>query len=450
MRELYNERYRPQFHFTAKQNWLNDPNGLMYYKGEYHLFFQHNPSGINWGNMTWGHAISKDMVHWNQIENAIYPDKLGTIFSGSGVVDWNNTTGFQTGDEKPLICIYTSAGGTSDESKGQPFTQSIAYSNDKGRTWTKYEKNPVLGHIIGSNRDPKVIWHEPTEKWIMTLYLDGNDYALFSSPNLKEWTRLSDINLPNTSECPDIFELSVDGDPNNKKWVFWGANGNHYIGTFDGKTFKAESDLLRTDFGANFYAAQTWSDIPKSDGRRIQIAWMNGGKYPDMPFNQQMTFPVELTLRTTPYGIRLFRKPIKEIENIHQKEYFWQDQILPPKNDILLGIKGDLFNIYAEIDLYKSSEVGFVIYGEKVQYNKESKQLSCLGRSALLEPIDNKISLQILVDRTSIEVFGNDGLVSLSSCFLPDLDNENLSIYSLDGEANIILLKVYELKSAWL
>jgi len=450
MRELYNERYRPQFHFTAKQNWLNDPNGLMYYKGEYHLFFQHNPSGVNWGNMTWGHAISKDMVHWNQIENAIYPDKLGTIFSGSGVVDWNNTTGFQTGYEKPLICIYTSAGGTSDESKGQPFTQSIAYSNDKGRTWTKYEKNPVLGHIIGSNRDPKVIWHEPTEKWIMTLYLDGNDYALFSSPNLKEWTRLSDINLPNTSECPDIFELSVDGDPNNKKWVFWGANGNHYIGTFDGKIFKAESDLLRTDFGANFYAAQTWSDIPKSDGRRIQIAWMNGGKYPDMPFNQQMTFPVELTLRTTPYGIRLFRKPIKEIENIYQKEYFWQDQILPPKNDILSGIKGDLFNIYAEIELYKSSEVGFVIYGEKVQYNKESKQLSCLGRSALLEPIDNKISLQILVDRTSIEVFGNDGLVSLSSCFLPDLDNENLSIYSLDGEANIILLKVYELKSAWL
>jgi fructan beta-fructosidase len=449
MEKLYNEKYRPQFHFTAKQNWLNDPNGLMYYKGEYHLFFQHNPSGINWGNMTWGHAVSPDMVHWTQIENAIDPDELGTIFSGSGVVDWDNTTGFQIGDEKPLICIYTSAGGSSDASKEQPFTQSIAYSNDKGRTWTKYEENPVLGHIVGSNRDPKVIWHDPTEKWIMALFLDGNDYALFSSSDLKEWDKLCDIHLPDTGECPDIFELPIDGDSNNKKWVFWGGNGNHYIGIFDGKTFMAESGVLRTDFGANCYAAQTWSDIPESDGRRIQMAWMSGGKYPDMPFNQQMVFPVEMTLRTTPDGIRLFRKPIKEIENIHQKEYSWKNQILKPDNDILSGIKGDLFDIYAEIDLANASEVGFVLCGEKVQYNKESKQLSCLGKSALLEPIDNKIGLQILVDRTSIEVFGNDGRVSLSSCFLPDLENKNLSIYSLDNEASIISLKVYELKSSW-
>ncbi len=450
MKLLYKERYRPQFHFTSKQNWLNDPNGLMYYKGEYHLFFQHNPTGINWGNMTWGHAISKDMVHWDQIENAIYPDNLGTIFSGSGVVDWDNTAGFQTGEEKSLICIYTSAGGTSDESKGQPFTQSIAYSNDKGRTWIKYDKNPVLGHIVGSNRDPKVIWHEPTERWIMALYLDGNDYALFSSPNLKEWTHLSDIKLPNTSECPDIFELPVDGDPDNRKWVFWGANGNHYIGTFDGRAFKAESDLLRTDFGANFYAAQTWSGIPESDGRRIQIAWMNGGKYPDMPFNQQMTFPVELTLRTTHNGIRLFRNPIREIKNIYQKEHSWQDKTLTQKNDILSDIDSELLDIYAEIDLLNASEIGFVINGEKVLYNKESKQLSCLGRTALLDAIDNKINLRILVDRTSIEVYGNDGYVSLSSCFLPDPENKRINLYSTNSEANIISLKVYELRSAWL
>jgi len=158
---LYHETYRPQFHFTAKKNWLNDPNGLMYYKGEYHLFFQHNPSGIDWGNMTWGHAVSPDMIHWKQLDNAIYPDELGTIFSGSGVVDWSNTAGFKNGNKAVMVCIYTSA--------GDPFTQSIAYSNDKGRTWTKYADNPVLGHIVGSNRDPKVIRHVPTEKWIMAL-----------------------------------------------------------------------------------------------------------------------------------------------------------------------------------------------------------------------------------------------------------------------------------------
>ena len=158
----YQEAYRPQFHFTPKTNWTNDPNGLIHYKGEFHLFFQHNPSGINWGNMTWGHAVSTDLVHWKQLPHAIHPDELGTIFSGSGAVDWKNTGGFQTGDESVLVNFYTSAGSHAPEQV--PFTQSIAYSNDRGRSWTKYEGNPVIEHIVGSNRDPKVIWHEPTQK----------------------------------------------------------------------------------------------------------------------------------------------------------------------------------------------------------------------------------------------------------------------------------------------
>jgi len=445
--KFYHETYRPQFHFTAKKNWLNDPNGLMYYKGEYHLFFQHNPSGIDWGNMTWGHAVSPDMIHWEQLDHAIYPDELGTIFSGSGVVDWNNTSSFKTGDESVMVCIYTSAGDC--VTPKVPFTQSIAYSNDKGRTWSKYSNNPVLGHIIGSNRDPKVIRHTPTEKWIMALYLDGNDYALFSSPNLKEWTRIYDLKLPDTGECPDIFELPVDGDPENKKWVFWGGNGNHYIGTFDGLKFTSESELLKTEFGANCYAAQTWSDIPEYDGRRIQIAWMSGGKYPDMPFNQQMSFPCKLFLKTIPDGIRMFRQPIREIENIHQKEHSWYDEVLKSGEKLLSGISGELFDIRAEFELGKAGEFGFIIHGEKVQYNVVNSQLSCLSRSATLNPIGNKIKLQILVDRASIEVFGNDGRVSLSSCFLPNLDNKSLSVYADGGDAKISSLTIYELCSAW-
>ena len=184
---LYQESLRPQFHFTSRTNWLNDPNGLVFYKGEYHLFFQHNPLGINWGNMTWGHAVSSDLLHWRQLDDAIAPDRLGTIFSGSAVIDWNNTAGLQTGTEKPLIAIFTSAGGTSTESNKQPFTQSIAASNDRGRTFRKYDHNPVLGHIIGGNRDPKVIWHAASKKWVMALYLDGDQYALFSSTDLKNW-----------------------------------------------------------------------------------------------------------------------------------------------------------------------------------------------------------------------------------------------------------------------
>ncbi len=445
--ELYKETYRPQFHFTAKENWLNDPNGLVYYDGEYHLFFQHNPKGLDWGPNTWGHAISADLVHWKQIEHAIEPDEYGWIWSGSGVVDSKNTAGFRNGNEDTIVAIYTTGG------YGQPpnpCVQDIAYSNDRGRTWTRYENNPVLRHIVASNRDPKVIWHEPTEKWIMTLYLDANVYAIFSSSDLKEWVGQTTINLPNASECPDIFELAVDGDEQDKKWVFWGGNGNYYIGSFDGSRFQPESDVLRADLGANFYAAQTWSDIPSSDGRRIQIAWMSGGKYPNMPFNQQMSIPCELTLRTTPKGIQMYRLPVKEIELLHKKEFSWRNEKLGQGNDLLSDITGELFDIHTEIDLGDATELVFTIRGEIIRYDVKENQLSFLGRTAHLEPIQNKIRLQILVDRASIEVFGNDGQLSMSSCFLPDPDNLGLSIYALGGEAFVVSMGVYELCSAWL
>ena len=442
----YKEAYRPQFHFTPKTNWTNDPNGLIHYKGEFHLFFQHNPFGIDWGNMTWGHAVSPDLVHWKQLPHALHPDELGTIFSGSGVVDWNNTGGFQTGDEAVLVNFYTSAGSHAPEPV--PFTQSIAYSNDRGRSWTKYEGNPVIEHIVGSNRDPKVIWHEPTQKWVMALYLDKNAYALFGSTNLKEWTRLSDLQIPDT-ECPDIFELPVDGDAENTRWVFWGAAGKYYVGDFDGTTFTPEGDAHRADYGANFYAAQTWSDVPASDGRRIQIAWMSGSKPPEMPFNQQMSFPCELTLRTTSEGIRLHREPVAEIETIHAYTHAWSNIKLKPGEDLLAGLTGELFDIRAEVTLNGASAVGVKIRGEDVRYDVPEKQLTFLERSGPLVPQDGKIRLHILVDRISIEAFGNNGELSMTSYFLPELDNADIGIYAEGGTATLVSLKVHELKSAW-
>ena len=442
----YKEAHRPQLHFTPKTNWTNDPNGLIYYKGEYHLFFQHNPFGIDWGNMTWGHAVSPDLVHWKQLPHAIHPDELGTIFSGSGVVDWQNTGGFQTGDESVLVNFYTAAGSHAPQEV--PFTQSIAYSNDRGRSWTKYEGNPVIEHIVGSNRDPKVIWHEPTQKWVMALYLDQNDYVLFGSTNLKEWTRLSDLQIPDT-ECPDIFELPVDGDAENTKWVFWGAAGKYYVGNFDGTTFTPEGDAHRSDYGANFYAAQTWSDVPESDGRRIQIAWMSGSKPPDMPFNQQMSFPCELTLQTTSGGIRLHREPVVEIENIHAYTHAWSDLALKPGEDPLAGLTGELFDIRAEIALNDAAAVGFKIRGQDIRYDVAEQQLTFLERSGPLAPQDGKISLQILVDRISIEAFGNGGELSMTSYFLPDLNNADIGMYTDGGAATLVSLKVHELKSSW-
>jgi len=447
--DLYNETYRPQFHFTPKKNWMNDANGLVFYKGEYHLFFQHNPKGIHWGNMTWGHAVSRDLVHWEQLPNAIEPDRLGTIFSGSAVVDWDNTAGFQTGPEKVIVAIYTSAGGMSDESKGQPFTQSIAYSNDGGRTFTKYEKNPVLPHLLKENRDPKVVWHAPTKRWIMTLFKDGNTYGFFSSPDLKHWTHLHDISVPGCSECPDFFEMPVDGDRKNTRWVWTAANGHYLIGSFDGRRFTSHSGPHRMDWGANYCAVQTFSDIPESDGRRIQIAWMAGGKYPKMPFNQQMAFPCELTLRTFPEGIRMCRRPVREIHLLHAAEHKWTDVHLKPGDNPLADLAGELFDIRVEFEPPEAGEFGLRVRGQAVGYSTRDKKLSCLGRSAELHPVDGRIKLHVLVDRTSIEVFGNDGALSMSSCFLPRVKDRSLAVYSIGGPTRVVTLTVYPLRSAW-
>jgi fructan beta-fructosidase len=439
---VYNETYRPQFHFTAMKNWHNDPNGLVYYRGEYHLFFQHNPMGINWGNMTWGHAVSPDLLHWEQLGNALAPDHLGTIFSGSAVLDWDNTAGLQTGDEKVIVCIYTSA--------GKPFTQSIAFSNDRGRTWKKYDHNPVLKHIVGDNRDPKVIWHEPTKKWIMALYLDGQSYALFASPNLKEWTKLSDVPSPGGTECPDLFELPVDGNPKDTRWVFWAGNGSYLLGTFDGKTFVKESGPHTSEWGANFYAGQTYSDIPRQDGRRIQIAWMRGGQFPDMPFNQQMSFPCELTLRKVREGLRLCRNPVREIEKIRAKAHKWTNLSLRPAGENpLKEVTADLLDIRAEIEPGDAAAVVLKLHGETVKVDAKKKEIQCRGKKADLEPSGGRIKLQVLLDRASLEVFGNDGQRCLSFSFPLDQKQTGLEISAEGGAATVPSLEAYELRSTW-
>lgn len=469
----YDEPLRPQFHFSPAKNWTNDPNGLVFYKGTYHLFFQHNPTGIEWGNMTWGHAVSKDLLHWTQLDNAILPDKLGTIFSGSAVVDWNNTAGLQTGDEKTLLAIYTSAGGTSPDSQGQPFTQSLAYSNDGGWTWTKYAKNPVLKHVAGSNRDPKVIWHEPSRQWVMALYLDKNDFALFGSPNLKDWTKLCDVSVPGSTECPDFFPLLVDGDAKNVKWVFWTGNGRYLLGTFDGKTFAKEAGPLETHFGANRYAAQTYSDIPAADGRRIQIAWMAGGKYPGMPFNQQMSTPATLTLKTFPEGVRLCTLPIREIETLRGKHTPWKGT-LQPGGTLTSGAVGKLFDIELRVEPGTATAVTLNVRGTPIEYNVKEKTLSCLGKSAKVDLASGVLALRVLVDRSSIEIFAADGRVNMAYCFLPPAENKsvatpgkssgeitvsngpkssvvdagNLTLSAQGGEAKASM-DVWELKSTW-
>jgi fructan beta-fructosidase len=445
---LYREKLRPQFHFTSRRGWINDPNGLVYYEGEYHLFYQHNPYGWNWGNMHWGHAISRDLVHWEELGEALYPDETGTMFSGSAVVDSQNTAGFQNGKEKAIVCIYTAAGGTSQQSKSAPFTQCLAYSLGRGRTWTKYQSNPVLSHIVGSNRDPKVIWDESAQRWLMVLYLDKNDFALFASPNLKAWERLSNVTIPGDTECPEFFQISLDGNPQNTRWIFYGGKGSYLVGRFDGKQFSAESGPHTLNFGNCFYASQTFNDLPKDDSRRVMIGWGRVA-LPGMPFNQMMNFPVELTLRTTKEGPRIFTNPVKEIESLRLKSQAVKAQPLRSGDNPLSKINGELLEIDAELATGAATEIHLNVRGISVVYDAKEQALKCQGSKAPLKPVDGKIRLRLLVDRASIEIFANHGRVYMPIGVILDESNRSLGLAVNGGDANLNLLTITELKSAW-
>lgn len=442
--EMYRERLRPQFHFTSRRGWLNDPNGLVFYHGEYHLFYQHNPYGWNWGNMHWGHAVSRDLVHWKELPAALYPDEHGTMYSGSAVVDWNNTAGFQTRKNPALVAMFTAA--------GNPFTQEIAYSNDRGRTWTKYERNPVLGHIAADNRDPKEVWFAPEKKWVMALYLDHSDYALFSSPDLKQWQKLSDVNLPGDSECPNFFELPLDGNSQNRRWVFFGANGVYLVGKFDGRKFTPETQPQRLQQGNCWYAAQVYSDIPARDGRCILIPW---GRLPDgeifrgMPFNQMMGLPVELRLRSSGSGESLAVSPVRELKSLRRTAHTIKPQTAQPDANPLAGIQGELLEIEAEIAPGSAKEIAFDLRGVPVVYNVAARNISCLGNQAELTPRDGKISLHMFVDRAATDIYGGGGTLYMAMAKALAPENQTLKLSCSGGSCSIISLKVYELKSAW-
>jgi sucrose-6-phosphate hydrolase SacC (GH32 family) len=445
---LYEEKLRPQFHFTASRGWNNDPNGLVFYKGEYHLFFQHNPYGWNWGNMHWGHAVSSDLVHWQELDETLYPDELGTMFSGSAVVDENNTAGLQKGSEKTLIAFYTAAGGDSPLSKGKQFSQCMAYSNDRGRTWTKYEKNPVLPHIIGGNRDPKVLWYAPENKWLMALYLDQSDFALFESKNLKSWAQLSKVTIPGTSECPEFFPL---GD----QWVFYGGNGRYIMGKFDGKRFDDSKGVHNLNYGNCFYASQTYN-MSGGDSRRIMIPW-GQINIPGMPFNQMMGLPVEWKLKLFGDVERVVITPVKELQSLRGK--MWEVSpvlYLKPGFNPLNQLSCDLAELEVQFTPNLAREVRLNIRGTPVIWNAQKRELSCLDKKAPLSPGNGRVTLHIFVDRTSIDIFGNDGLIYMPMGVIHNENNHSLGLEAIAGDTQINgsdaylnSLKVWPLKSAW-
>jgi len=352
---VYQEQNRPQLHFSSKRGWNNDPNGLVFYRGEYHLYYQHNPYERLWQNMHWGHAVSTDLLHWEELGDVLYPDELGTMFSGTATIDVNNSSGFQTGDHPPIVAAYTAHQSLENGDAIQ--TQCIAYSNDKGRTFTKYDANPVVDSKAKWNsrntRDPKIFWHEPSDKWVMVLF-EKDGHSFYNSDNLKEWTYLS--HLPGFWECPELFELPIDGNRYNSKWVIYGASGTYMLGDFDGREFKVTSGK-HTYVNGQLYAAQTFNNIPESDGRRIQISWGRGMEHHgNMPFGQMMLFPTELTLRSTRNGIRLFNEPIEEIKHLHKKNHRWDSLSKESANENLKKVSSDLLHLKMKVQILDGTE----------------------------------------------------------------------------------------------
>jgi sucrose-6-phosphate hydrolase SacC (GH32 family) len=436
---LYQETHRPQFHFTARQwtmdrlhpgmrqeGWLNDLNGLIYHEGEYHLFAQ------RW-NKCWIHAVSTNLVHWTELEPAFWEEHLDSgVQSGTCVVDTANTSGLGADlQHPPLIAFW---------SRNDNRTHCLSYSLDRGRTWAHYEKNPILVH---PERDPKVFWHAPTARWVMFLYGEQNKercYHIFTSSNLLSW-RDEQHPIKNSYECPDFFQLPLDGERSRMKWVLVRGDGKYSVGDFTGIGFKEETEQFESDSGPNFYATQTWENAP--GGRRVQVAWMRDGVYPEMPFNQQITFPRELTLRTTPAGPRLFRQPIRELESLHASAETWTNRTLNPGQSLPLAPAGDLFRLQAEVILDDSATLTLNVRGTKVTFTRQS--MNCGTRPVSLAAA--LTTIDVLIDRTSVETFANDGATSMSKCFLPT--ESALSLRATGGTTTFKQLKLIRLKSAW-
>jgi fructan beta-fructosidase len=432
---LYQEKYRPQFHFTSRRGWLNDPNGLVYADGVFHPFYQHNPYGWSWGNMHWGHARSRDLLHWQERPIALYPRAHGdSCFSGSAVVDRDNTSGWRSNSTPLLVCAFTSTG------RGE----CIAYSRDGGETWTEYEGNPVIRH---HGRDPKLVWHEPSKRWIMALYDEQGptrNIAFYTSPDLKGWSFESRIG--DFFECPDLFPLRVEGEPTQTRWVLSAADGKYLLGQFDGRRFIPESGKHQVWYG-NFYAAQTYDSAP--DGRRIQIGWGNGIAFPGMPFNQQMTVPCELTLRRTAEGLRLCVLPVKELAALRTSEHVRKEFLLKPGDNPLASVRGELLDLETEFQPAGVEQVILTVRGVGVVYDARKAQVSCQGKGAPLKAQRGKIALRLLVDRGSVEVFGNDGQMALSVGALVPPENQSLALTAKGGGAKVAVVKVSTLKSVW-
>ncbi len=502
----FTEPHRPQFHFTPPAKWMNDPNGMVFYDGEYHLFYQHYPDSTVWGPMHWGHAISTDLVHWQHLPIALYPDSLGLIFSGSAVIDWKNTSGFGVSGTPPMVAMFTYHDMAAEKRGTLTFqTQGLAYSNDRGRTWTKYAGNPVIPNTgIRDFRDTKVIWHEESQRWIMVLAA-GDRIRIYSSYDLKTWQPASEFGVNvgahgGVWECPDLFPIRIEGT-NETRWVLLvsinpgGPNGGsatqYFVGSFDGSTFVLDPQFatgvgaagkeptrgIWIDHGRDNYAGVTWSDIPAADGRRVFIGWMSNWDYatvvPTDAWRSAMTVPRTLSLRRTPAGLRVFSTPVSELRLLRGETVAMNEQRLGGETTLRVPAGG--LAAQSEIDLEfllspaDTSDVAIELSnaaGEtyRIGFEQATRRFYS-DRTALPKAFSGKfatgvhwaprvvtdsvVRMHLYVDRASVELFADGGATAVSDIVFPTQDFTLMRLVVKGDAVRLRYANISALKSIW-
>jgi len=479
-------QWRPLYHFTPAKNWTNDPNGLIYVDGVYHLYNQQNPFENKWGHMSWGHATSQDLIHWTHLPIAI-PEKIDKdttwIFSGCAVLDKNNTSGFCK-NGGCIVAIYTA-----DQPNLKKESQFIAYSNDGGMTYINYEKNPVIDLQKRDFRDPNVIWLKDQNKWLMTVAMPRERKVRFySSANLKDWQLLSEFggnegDIRRIWECPSLTPMPVDGDPSKIKWLLMVSSGNqdaetgmqYFIGDFDGKTFRSNysaDNKMFVDYGSTYYAAIPWNNL--RDDKHVMIGWLVPTRTETYPWRGQMSIARDMSLKTTPEGVKLFQQPSSIVREALSKlppdKTMTKENIEVNNQEIILNTQS-AFNananwIDAEFSLGSATDFGFKLGQQKdnsgkvtneivLGYNTKSNTLyighnvdgllAGILQTVNLKPVNNKIKLEVLFDKSSLEVFANDGEKVITSLVFPAKDATQFSLFAKDGSIQADSLKMWDL-----
>ena len=485
---LYHEPWRLQYHFSPAKTWTNDPNGLVWYKNEYHLFYQNNPFGDKWGHMSWGHAVSPDLLHWQEMAVAIPEENGIMIFSGSVVVDSNNASGLcQSTDPKDpscLVAIYTGHTPTLQ-------TQNIAVSNDRGRTWSKYKGNPILDLHMKDFRDPKVIWYAPTKKWVMAVSLPNeHKIRFYSSKNLRQWTLLSDFGPAGATggqwECPDLFEMSAAQQTESRRWVLivnvnpggvqGGSAVQYFVGKFDGTRFHNDNSSATTlwaDWGKDFYAAVTYYNSPPGDISRYLIGWFSNWEYandePTSPQRGAMAIPREVILRPTPAGIRLLQRPVHTLVQLHGNELGMHDRTIAEANKDIAekGFHGHQMEILATFEPHGAHDYGLMVhkgasertvvgvtsdghlYVDRTKSGVSDFSPKFPGRQTAPLRLGKTVLLHILLDASSVEVFSGDGQTVISDRVFPATASDGIELFSNGGAAKVTSLRMWKLNGVW-